>query len=261
MEPAGTGAARQVTAAIVIIGNEILSGRIADRNLAFLATALNEVGVQVREVRVVADTEAEIVRAVNETRARYDYVFTTGGIGPTHDDITADSVAAAFGVGIGHHPEAVALLQRHYAGSGADLNEARMRMARIPAGAALVENPVSQAPGFRLGNVFVLAGVPAIAQAMFHSLKHQLRGGDPVLSRAIACFLAEGTIAAGLGAVQGNYPEVDIGSYPFYRNGRFGTSIVCRSAVPARLDGAAEAVRALMRACGGEPIDEANSPG
>ena len=252
---------RPVTAAVIVIGNEILSGRIADRNLSFLAKALNEVGVQVREARVIPDGYDEIARAVNELRGRFDYVFTTGGIGPTHDDITSEAVARAFGVAIDYHPEAMELLRRHYATTGAELNEARLRMARIPAGATLVENPVSRAPGFRLQNVFVLAGVPSIAEAMFHSLKHELIGGSPVQSRAIAVHLAEGTLAEGLGALQDRYPDVDLGSYPFYRNGRFGTSIVCRSTDGVRLDACADELRALMRACGGEPLEEPVSPG
>ena len=253
---------RIVSAAIVIIGNEILSGRTADRNMPFLASRLNELGIQVREARVVPDLEAEIVRAVNECRARHDYVFTTGGIGPTHDDITGDAIAKAFGVGIDYHPQAMAILRAHYAGSGAELNEARMRMARIPFGAELVENPVSKAPGYHLGNVFVLAGVPAIMQAMFESLKHELVGGQPVRSLSIAVYLAEGAIAKGLGELAARYPDVDLGSYPFYRQGRFGTSIVGRSTDEGRLQAAAAELRQLMRGLGGEPLEEStNSPG
>lgn len=250
-----------VTACVIIIGNEILSGRIADRNLPFLATALNEVGVIVREARVVPDVHAEIADAINQARRRFTYVFTTGGIGPTHDDITAEAVAQAFGLPVELHPEAVALLQGHYRSTGAELNDARLRMARLPAGATLVENPVSRAPGFRVENVFVLAGVPSIAEAMFHSLKHELVGGAPIRSRAVAVHLAEGTLAAGLGALQDGYPDVDIGSYPYYRNGRFGTSIVCRGTDVGRLEACTEAVRGLMRDNGGEPIEETISPG
>jgi len=252
---------KTVTAAVVIIGNEILSGRTKDANMGYLAEALNDAGVQLRECRVVADIQDEIVDAVNTLRARYDYVFTTGGIGPTHDDITADAIAAAFGVGIDHHPEAVEILRQHYAKTGAELNDARMRMARIPDGGALVENPVSRAPGFRIGNVYVLAGVPAICQAMFQSLKHELVGGDPVRSVAIAAHLAEGTMAAGLGDIQTRYPQVDIGSYPFYRDGRFGSSIVCRSQDLQALGQAADDVRELMRRQGGTPIEDMNDPG
>lgn len=249
-----------VSAAIIIIGNEILSGRTPDKNLPYLAERLNELGIQVREARIIADVAEEIGDAVNECRAKYDYVFTTGGIGPTHDDITADSMAAAFGVGIDYHPEAKALLERHYATTGGDLNEARMRMARIPDGGILVDNPVSKAPGFQLENVFVLAGVPAIAREMFESLKHRLVGGAPVQSIAIAAHLSEGAIAAPLGDLQQRYADVDLGSYPFYRNGRYGTSIVCRSPNVARLEAAAEELRGIMRGLGGEPIEDVVDP-
>ena len=251
---------KTVTAALIIIGNEILSGRTRDENLQFLAENLNEAGVQLAECRVVRDIEAEIVAAVNECRTRFDYVFTTGGIGPTHDDITADSIAAAFDVAIDHHPEAVALLEAHYARTELELNQARMRMARIPDGGSLIDNPISTAPGFRIENVFVLAGVPVIMRAMFESLRHQLDGGAPVRSIAIAVHLAEGVMAPGLAELQGRYPEVDMGSYPFYREGRYGTSIVCRSTDEARLAGAADELRQMMRALGGTPLEEANDP-
>lgn len=254
-------ASKTVTAALVIIGNEILSGRTIDKNLPFLATRLNEIGVQLRECRVVPDVEDEIVRAVNELRGRFDYVFTTGGIGPTHDDITADSVAKAFGVPIRHDPEAVALLTAHYAKTGAELNEARLRMARLPQGATMVENPISRAPGFQLENVFVLAGIPAVAQAMFESLKHRIAGGAPVRSTATAVHLAEGLVAKGLGELQARYPEVDIGSYPFYRAGRYGTSLVCRSADEGRLKAATAELRDMLVALGGEPLPDTNDPG
>ena len=247
---------KTVTAAVIIIGDEILSGRTKDQNLGFLAENLNEVGVQLRECRVVADVEAEIVAAVNDLRVRFDYVFTTGGIGPTHDDITADSVGAAFGLEVDYNPEAVAILEAHYAHTGAELNQARMRMARTPRGAALVENPVSKAPGFRVENVYVMAGIPAICQAMFHSLKHELVGGDPVRSISIAAYLAEGTLAEGLTALQEKYPDVGMGSYPFYRDSRFGASIVARSQLPHRLAAAAEDIRQMIRGLNGEPIEE-----
>ena len=247
---------KTVTAAAVIIGDEILSGRTKDQNLGFLAEALNEVGVQLREARVVADVEADIVAAVNALRARFDYVFTTGGIGPTHDDITADSIGAAFGLAVDYNDEAMMILKAHYAHTGAELNEARMRMARTPAGASLVENPVSKAPGFRVENVYVMAGIPSVCQAMFHSLKHELVGGDPVLSLSIAVYLAEGTLAQGLTALQDKYPEVGMGSYPFYREGRFGASIVARSQVADRLAMAGEEIRQMMRDLDGEPIEQ-----
>ncbi len=249
---------KTVTAAVVIIGDEILSGRTKDENLGFLARSLNEVGVQLRECRVVADVEAEIAAAVNDLRTANDYVFTTGGIGPTHDDITADSIGAAFGLAVDFNPEAVAILEAHYAHTGAELNQARMRMARTPIGAALVENPVSKAPGFRVENVYVMAGIPAVCQAMFHSMKHELVGGDPVRSVGIAVHLAEGTLAKGLTALQEKYPDVSMGSYPFYRDGRFGASIVARSQLPDRLAAAADEVRQMMRDLDGEPIEQSD---
>ncbi len=251
---------KTVTAALVIIGNEILSGRVRDENLPFLAERLNEIGVQLRECRVVRDVEAEIVAAVNALRETHDYVFTTGGIGPTHDDITADSVAAAFDLPIDYHPEARARLEAHYARTGAELNEARLRMARVPEGGRLVDNPISTAPGFRVDNVFVLAGVPVVMRAMFESLRHELDGGAPVRSLAIAVQLSEGTMARGLGALQRRYPDIDIGSYPFYRDGKVGTSIVSRGTDEAALAALGEELRGLMRELGGAPIGEANDP-
>jgi len=248
-----------VTAAVLIIGNEILSGRVRDENVPYLAKELNEAGVRLREVRVVADVEAEIVAAVNELRRRYTYVFTTGGIGPTHDDITADSIAAAFGLPISYHPDAVALLQGRFRQTGVEVNDARLRMARVPEGGTLIENPISAAPGFRVENVFVLAGVPVVMRAMFESLRHQLDGGAPVRSLAIAAHLSEGAMAPGLGALQLRYPEVDIGSYPFYRGGRYGTSIVCRGTDDGVLEQVGGELRQLMISLGGEPIEEAEA--
>jgi len=244
---------RIVTAAVLIIGNEILSGRTRDVNLAYLAAGLTEIGIRLREARVVADIEADIVHAVNECRARYDYVFTTGGIGPTHDDITAACVAKAFALPLIRNPEAVALLERHY--EPGMLNEARLRMANTPEGATLIDNPVSAAPGFQIGNVFVLAGVPAIMQAMFDGLKSRLAGGAPVLSRTVSAFVGEGTIALGLGELQQRYTDLDIGSYPFYRHGKYGASFVLRGTEPARIDSAAAELRALIVGLGADPIE------
>lgn len=218
-----------VTAAILVIGDEILSGRTQDKNMAYLAVRLNEIGVQLREARVIPDIEAEIVKAVNECRLRFDYIFTTGGIGPTHDDITADSIAAAFNVGIGHHPEAMEILTRHYDTSGIEFNDARKRMARIPEGASLIDNPVSKAPGFQIENVYVMAGVPQIMQAMFDGIAPQLQGGATMLSRTLGASLPEGKIAAKLGEVQGRYANVSVGSYPYFRQGEVGTNLVLRS--------------------------------
>ncbi len=242
-----------VTAAILIIGNEILSGRTQDANVAFLAKELGALGIRMREIRVVPDIEEEIVAAVNALRERFSLVFTTGGIGPTHDDITSPSVAKAFGVEWVRPPAAVALLRRHYTGD--DLNEARLRMATVPEGATLIDNPVSTAPGFQIGNVYVLAGVPAIMRAMFEGLKSRLPGGRPVSSRTVSTFLGEGAIAAGLGALQDRFPELEIGSYPFFRRGKFGTALVVRGTAEAALEKAADGLRGLIRSLGEEPID------
>jgi molybdenum cofactor synthesis domain-containing protein len=243
-----------VTAAVLIIGNEILSGRTQDVNLAFLGKSLNEIGIRLKEARVVADVEAEIVAAVNELRARWTYVFTTGGIGPTHDDITADCIAKAFGVPLIRHPEAEARLRAHY--DPDKINEARLRMANTPEGATLIDNPVSIAPGFRIGNVFVMAGVPAIMQAMFDGLKGGLKGGAPVRSVTVPAYIAEGTIARDLGALQMRFPELDIGSYPFFRAGKFGTSLVLRGIDAGKLALAEAELRTLIRTLGAQPLDQ-----
>jgi molybdenum cofactor synthesis domain-containing protein len=244
---------RIVTAAVLIIGNEILSGRTRDVNLAYLAAALTDLGIRLREARVVADVEADIVRAVNECRARYDYVFTTGGIGPTHDDITAECVAKAFAVPLIRNLEAVSRLERRY--ESGTLNEARLRMANTPEGAVLIDNPVSTAPGFQIGNVFVLAGVPSIMQAMFDGLRTRLVGGAPMLSRTVSAFVGEGTIALGLGELQQRYRDLDIGSYPFYRHGRYGASFVLRGTERASIDHAAAELRTLIISLGADPIE------
>ena len=243
-----------VTACVLIIGNEILSGRTQDTNLAYIATGLNEVGVTLREARVIPDIAEVIIATVNEMRAKYDYVFTTGGIGPTHDDITSECVAKAFGVKWTLHPEAHKIFLDHY--KPGDLNEARLRMAHTPEGAALIRNPVSRAPGFRMGNVFVMAGIPRVMQGMFDSIKHDLQGGRPMLSRTVSCHLPEGIIAKGLGEIQSRYADLDIGSYPFYRRGEFGTSLVLRGRDPALLAAGTEEVVALVRGLGGDPVEE-----
>ena len=245
-----------VTAAVLIIGNEILSGRTQDVNLNYLAKGLNEAGVRLVEARVVPDLPEAIVAAVNEVRAKYDYVFTTGGIGPTHDDITSECVARAFGLPLILHAGAARILEAHYQKRGLEFNAARRRMAQVPEGAELVLNAVSLAPGFRIGNVYVLAGVPQVMQAMFESLKGGLQGGRPVLSRTISCGLAEGALAEGLGAIQARHPDVDIGSYPWYRRGAYGVSLALRSPEPARLAAAGDEVAALVRALGGTPVEE-----
>ena len=242
-----------VTACVLIIGNEVLSGRTPDANLNYMARKLSELGIRLAEARVIPDVESVIVAAVNETRRKYDYIFTTGGIGPTHDDITCLCIAKAFGVGVIRHPEAEALLRSYIPPER--INEARLKMADVPDGAELIQNPVSRAPGFRIGNVYVMAGVPSIMRAMFDSFAPYLAGGDKVASRAVACYLAEGTVAKGLSDIQDRHPEVDIGSYPFFNAGKFGCTLISRSANPDSLDKVVEQIRALVIQCGGEPID------
>ena len=245
--------AKPVTAALLIIGNEILSGRTKDANLPYVADRLNDLGIRLREARVVPDVCDEIVEAVNALRGRYDYVFTTGGIGPTHDDITAECVARAFGRKLIQNPEARRRMEARYQEMGVELNEARLRMANTPEGAVLIENPVSGAPGFQVANVFVMAGVPKIMQAMFESLRERLVGGAPLLSRSITCSLPEGALAGGLAAIQQRHPEVDIGSYPSYASSGFGVAVVLRHTDAAALDAAVEKVEALIRELGGTP--------
>ncbi|MGF6228811.1 molybdenum cofactor synthesis domain-containing protein [Inquilinus ginsengisoli] len=240
---------RIVTAAVLVIGDEILSGRTKDANMGFLAERLTELGIRLSEARVVPDVPEEIVAAVNALRARYDHVFTTGGIGPTHDDITAECIARAFGVPLLRHPDAVRRLEAHY--EAGQLNEARLRMANVPEGGTLIDNPVSAAPGFRIGNVYVMAGVPRIMQAMFDGIAPTLAGGDKVLSRTVTCDLGEGVIAAGLGAIAAVYPELSVGSYPYFRAGKFGTSLVLRGTDAEKLSSATEAVRSLVVSLGG----------
>ena len=241
-----------VTAALLIIGNEILSGRTKDANLPYIAEGLAEMGIRLSEVRVVPDVEDEIIAAVNALRTKYDYLFTTGGIGPTHDDITAECVARAFGLDLVQNAEARQLLEDRWSESGVEVNEARLRMANTAAGAALIDNPVSAAPGFQVENVFVMAGVPKIMQAMFGSLRERLVGGDPLLSRSIACNLPEGKLASGLGEVQARHSQVDIGSYPSYAQSGFRVAIVLRHTDPAVLDSVARDIVALIGKLGGE---------
>ncbi|MBL8590026.1 MAG: competence/damage-inducible protein A [Methylobacteriaceae bacterium] len=234
-----------VTAAMLVIGDEILSGRTKDKNIGYVADYLGQLGIDLREARIVADVEEHIVAALNALRARYDYVFTSGGIGPTHDDITADAVAKAFGVPIDEDPRAIALLlQRH---KPEDLNPARRRMARIPQGADLVANPVSKAPGFWIGNVIVMAGVPAVMQAMLDDVAPKLRTGVRMTVETIdSGGLPEGAYAAALGAVAARWPELAIGSYPSYQDGGFRNQIVLRGRAPEAVAQAGEAVRAAL---------------
>ncbi|WP_174297848.1 competence/damage-inducible protein A [Sphingomonas bacterium] len=227
------------TAALAVIGDEILSGRTQDRNIAQLATWLNVQGIRLAEVRVVADRTEAIIEAVNALRERNDYLFTTGGIGPTHDDITVDAIAQALGVGVVHHPRAMAMLEEYYATRGG-LTDTRARMARVPDGAELIENRVSGAPGIRWGNIFVMAGVPHITAGMLDTLTGSLEGGRPVVSRTVGCWVAESEVADLLRSTEkahaGEGGQVAIGSYPFFRDGRVGANFVVRSADPALAD-------------------------
>ncbi|MGX9351899.1 competence/damage-inducible protein A [Shimia sp. W99] len=226
------------TAAMLVIGDEILSGRTRDANMHFLAGELTKHGVDLREVRIVADDREMIIAAVQALAGAYDTVFTSGGIGPTHDDITADCIAAAFGRSIDVRSDARALLQAHYDNSGQELNEARLRMARIPDGATLIDNPVSVAPGFKVENVHVMAGVPSVFQAMVASVLPTLTGGAPLLSQSLQIMKGEGDIAGPLGALAADYSDLSIGSYPFQKDGVFGANIVIRGTDGARVDAA-----------------------
>lgn len=232
------------TAALLIIGNEILSGRTQDTNLNYLAKYLGNLGILFKEARVVPDVEQAIIEGVNGLRKQYDYVFTSGGIGPTHDDITTACVAKAVGRKVIRHKEAEALLKKHY--KPEDLNEARLKMAETPEGAELIDNPVSAAPGYRIENVYVLAGVPRIQQAMLDSLRGKLKGGAPTLSRSISSNVTEGMIATDLGAIQSSFADVDIGSYPFIRDGKLGVSLVARGTNEASLEKTMQAIKALL---------------
>jgi len=244
---------RQVKAAVLLIGDELLSGRTQDINLQTIARFLAPLGVQVAEARVVPDVPDEMIAAINALRAKYDYVLTTGGIGPTHDDKTADAVAAAFGVNIDVREDALAILRAHYKGA-TPINEARLRMARIPDGASLIANPVSKAPGFQLGNVFVMAGVPSIMRGMLQDIAHRIEGGAVVRSVTVrAKGVPEGEIAEGLQKLEEAAPGVSFGSYPWFLPGDFGVHLVARTSDAAALAKAGEDLKALIRARGGEP--------
>ena len=242
------------TAALIVIGDEILSGRTEDKNIAQVARWLNGEGIRLTEVRVVPDVQDRIVAAVNALRPDHDYVFTTGGIGPTHDDITVDAIAAAFGVPVMIHPDARAILENYYAERGG-VTEARLRMARVPSGAELIANPTSGAPGVRIGNVFILAGVPHIAARMLEALSGKLEGGRPMVSRTITANAAESEVAALLSEVQDGHPGVSIGSYPFYREGGFGADFVIRSEDEKLVEKCAEALTARLSAEGYDPVE------
>ena len=236
------------TACVLLIGNELLSGKTQDANLQYLGSELAELGVRVAEARVVPDDEDVIVATLNECRAQFDYVFTTGGIGPTHDDITAQCIATAFGRELILDEEAVARLRR----GAFELNEARLKMARVPDGATLIDNPLSNAPGFRVENVFVLAGIPSVARAMFETIAADLAVGSPIHSRSVDVFLREGDIAEPLERIAAQYSDIDIGSYPFSRDGRFGANLVVRGTDVGQLEEALTQIVAAMTELGGE---------
>jgi len=225
-------------AAMLVIGDEILSGRTRDANMHFLAGELTRMGIDLCEVRIVRDDPDAIVAAVNALRDSHDHVFTSGGIGPTHDDITAECIAQAFGVSIDVRDDARAILQAHYDRAGTELNTARLRMARIPDGACLIDNPISAAPGFSIGNVHVMAGVPTVFQAMVAGLLPGLTGGAPVLSQTLRVARGEGDIAEALGRLATDFPSLSVGSYPFQKDGAYGTHIVVRGTDTAQLDAA-----------------------
>ncbi len=234
-----------VTAAVLVIGDEILSGRTKDRNIGYIAEYLGKIGVDVREARVVPDVESEIVAALDALRNRYDYVITTGGIGPTHDDITADAVARAFGVPLGEDPRIIAMMMQRY--PAGDLTPARRRMARVPEGGELIDNAVSSAPGFRVGNVFVLAGVPVVMQAMLDVAVKSMKTGATMLVETIeAGAIPEGRYGDTLGAIAGAHPSVSIGSYPSYKDGRFNNQIVVRGKESEAVAAAGRAVEAML---------------
>lgn len=243
-----------VTAAMVAIGDELLSGRTKDKNIGHLADMMTMVGIDLKEVRIVADDEAAIVEAINAVRSRYDYVFTSGGIGPTHDDITADAVAAAFGVELIEHPEIIAMMTARW---GVELNAARRRMARVPVGGELVKNPVQGPPGFTIGNVFVLAGVPTIMRGMLEDVGWRLRGGAVTVARTVRVEgSGEGVIAAPLEAVAKAHPDMSLGSYPFFGDGGYGSNLVLRSRDPEELARALDELVAALREAGVTDVRE-----
>jgi molybdopterin-biosynthesis enzyme MoeA-like protein len=246
---------RIYTAALIVIGDEILSGRTQDKNIAQVALWLNLQGIRLGEVRVVADVQAAIVEAVNTLRATHDYLFTTGGIGPTHDDITVDAMADALGVPVVVHPRARAVLETYYATRGG-LSEARLRMARVPEGAELIENRMSGAPGINIGNVYILAGVPHIAALMLDALSGKLEGGRPLISRTVGCWVPESEVAELLQLTEREYASCQIGSYPFFREGRVGANFVIRSVDEADLDACKTALIVRLTAAGYEPVGD-----
>jgi len=249
-----TDRSRQWTAALAVIGDEILSGRTQDKNVAQVATWLNEQGIRLAEVRIVPDEPARIGVAVNELRAAYDYLFTTGGIGPTHDDITVDAIAAAFGVPVIVHPEARAILEDYYRDRPGGLTEARLRMARVPEGAELIPNPTSGAPGVKIENVYIMAGVPYIAASMLEALSGQLEGGKPIVSVTVGARAPESDVADLLRETEAAHPGVAIGSYPFFKDGRYGANFVIRSEDGDLARSTSEDLADRLREAGFEPV-------
>ena len=245
-----------VTCAVLVIGDEILCGRTADANLSYLARRLDELGIALREARFIPDSAPMIAATVNDCRAHFDYVLTTGGIGPTHDDVTAQAVAMAFGVPVERHPEAERRLVSYYSGRGQEANAGRLRMADMPRGASLIDNPVSHAPGFLIENVFVLAGVPEIARAMFEALAPRLRRGPPLVTRTIVAWAPESAFANGLAKLQDRHELVSIGSYPFSHRGRYGARLVLRASGTDRLAAAAKEVAHLLDDLGADWKEE-----
>lgn len=242
------GAIKTVTAAMLAIGDELLSGRTRDKNIGHLASALTLQGIDLKEVRIVSDEQDDIIAAVNALRSRYDYLFTSGGIGPTHDDITADAIAVAFGVSIDHDPRAMKMLSEHYASRDIEFTTARQRMARIPDTADLIPNSVSIAPGFILENVYVMAGVPSVFQAMLEAVLPTLEGGIKILSTSVECPYGEGTIGDALGEIQTQHPNTSIGSYPKFDGQTYSTQIVVRSRLQDDVDRAVFDVKKMLEA-------------
>ena len=235
---------KKLSAALIVIGNEILSGRTQDLNIKFLGSELGKIGIFLDEVRIIPDEEEKIIKTVHELRSKHNYVFTTGGIGPTHDDITSASIAKAFGVELEMHKPSAKKMSEHY---GSNLNEARLKMAYIPLGASTIETKITSAPGFKIENVFVLAGVPMIAKAMFDVLLPELSVGPPIISRFIEALLGEGDIADQLEKIQNKFPDIDIGSYPFFRKGEIGLSVVAKGTSLEKIDNIIKEVEKIIK--------------
>ena len=240
----------EVTAGVIIIGNEVLSGRTQDTNLVYMGKQLDALGIKIMEARVIPDIEQTIINTVNQFRETYTYVFTTGGIGPTHDDITSSAIAKTFNVTLEKNAEAVRLLEKYYESGG--INEARMKMAHIPEGANLIDNPLSGAPGFQMENVFVMAGVPAIMRLMFDGIIDRLTGGDPIITINVATNIGEGVFAEDLSRLQDEYPDISIGSYPYFRNRKLGVNLVMRSTNVNRLEELKEKLSTILIQLGGK---------